>query len=51
MVEEVDPNEKGKKLEQRKSYELFKKKFPNKDLYMFFEFYELVMAEAKSNED
>lgn len=50
LSEEADPKEKGKKLEDRKSFELFIKKFPNQDLYLFFEFYELVVADAKFNE-
>lgn len=42
--------EKAKKLEERKSFEVFKKKFPNQDVYVFFELYDLVKAEAKLNE-
>lgn len=48
--EETDMTEKSKKLSDRKSFELFRKKFPTSDTALFDDFYQLVMANKKINE-
>lgn len=53
LSDEADPKEKAKRREERKSYDVFKMKFPNydhKDLKVFLDFYEFIVAEAKLNE-
>lgn len=47
LSDEAEPKEKAKRLEERKSHDVFKKKFPNRDVFVFFELYDLIVAEAK----